>query len=45
MMRDDSVSELDLRERNMGAEGGVLLAYLLVPVMGSALGGALTKIK
>jgi hypothetical protein len=45
MMRDDSVSELDLRERNMGAEGGVLLACLLVPDMGSALGGALTKIK
>jgi hypothetical protein len=33
MMRDDSVSELDLRERNIGVEGGMLLAYL-VPVMG-----------
>ena len=45
MMRDDFVSELDLRERNMGVEGGVLLACLLVPVMGSALGGALTNIE
>ena len=34
MMRDDSVSELDLQERNIGAEGGMLLAHL-VPVMGS----------
>jgi hypothetical protein len=33
MMRDDSVSELDLQERNIGVEGGMLLAYL-VPVMG-----------
>jgi len=33
MMRDDSVSELDLRESNIGVEGGMLLAYL-VPVMG-----------
>ena len=38
MMRDDSVSELDLYERNIGVEGGMLLAYL-VPVM-----GALTKL-
>ena len=34
MMRDDSVSELDLRESNIGVEGGMLLAYL-VPVMGA----------
>jgi hypothetical protein len=34
MMRDDSVSELDLQERNIGVEGGMLLAYL-VPVMGA----------
>ena len=33
MMRDDSVSELDLQKRNIGVEGGMLLAYL-VPVMG-----------
>jgi hypothetical protein len=33
MMRDDSVSELDLKERDIGVEGGMLLAYL-VPVMG-----------
>jgi len=33
MMRDDSVSELDLRERNIGVQGGMLLAHL-VPVMG-----------
>jgi hypothetical protein len=33
MMRDDSVSELDLQERNIGVEGGMLLAYL-VPAMG-----------
>jgi hypothetical protein len=33
MMRDDSVSELDLQDRNIGVEGGMLLAYL-VPVMG-----------
>jgi Ran GTPase-activating protein (RanGAP) involved in mRNA processing and transport len=33
MMRDDSVSELDLQERNIGVEDGMLLAYL-VPVMG-----------
>jgi hypothetical protein len=33
MMRDDSVSELDLQERNIGAGGGMLLAYL-VPAMG-----------
>jgi hypothetical protein len=33
MMRDDSVSDLDLQERNIGVEGGMLLAYL-VPVMG-----------
>jgi hypothetical protein len=33
MMRDDSVSELDLQERNIGVEGGMLLAYL-VPVKG-----------
>jgi Ran GTPase-activating protein (RanGAP) involved in mRNA processing and transport len=40
MMRDDSVSELDLQElpRYIGVEGGMLLAYL-VPVM-----GALTKL-
>ena len=40
MMRDDSVSALDLRDRNIGVAGGKLLAYL-VPVMG----GALTKIE
>ena len=34
MMRGDSVSELDLQERNIGVEGGMLLAYL-VPVMGA----------
>ncbi|KOO29947.1 protein nlrc3, partial [Chrysochromulina tobinii] len=38
MMRDDSVSELDLQDviqdRNIGVEGGMLLAYL-VPVMGA----------
>ena len=34
MMRDDSVSELELQERNIGVEGGMLLAYL-VPVMGA----------
>ena len=37
MMRDDSVTELDLREQNIGVQGGMLLAYLLpylVPVMG-----------
>jgi hypothetical protein len=36
MMRDDSVSELDLQElpRYIGVEGGMLLAYL-VPVMGA----------
>ena len=39
MMRDDSVSELDLQERNIGVEGGMLLAHL-VPIM-----GALTKIE
>jgi hypothetical protein len=33
MMRDDSVSELYLQERNIGVEGGMLLAYL-VPVTG-----------
>jgi hypothetical protein len=33
MMRGDSVSELDLQARNIGVEGGMLLAYLL-PVMG-----------
>ena len=33
MMRDDSVSELDLQEKQIGVEGGMLLAYL-VPVMG-----------
>ncbi|KOO33973.1 protein nlrc3 [Chrysochromulina tobinii] len=33
MMRDDSVSELDLEESNIGVEGGMLLAYLM-PVMG-----------
>ena len=33
MMRDDSVSELDLLERNIGVEGGMLLGYLM-PVMG-----------
>ena len=33
MMRDDSVSELDLQARSIGVEGGMLLAYL-VPVMG-----------
>ena len=34
MMRGDSFSELDLREKNIGVEGGMLLAYL-VPAMGS----------
>eukprot|EP00900_Chrysochromulina_parva_P004893 jgi/Chrpa1/14404/Chrysochromulina_OHIO_Genome00021981-RA len=34
MMRGDSVSELDLQARNIGVEGGMLLAYLL-PVMGA----------
>ena len=39
MMRDDSVSELDLRQRDIGVQGGMLLAHLvpvmnLVPVMG-----------
>jgi hypothetical protein len=38
MMRDDSVSELNLQERNISVEGGMLLAYL-VPVM-----GALTRV-
>jgi len=39
MMREhDSVSELDLRQRNIGVQGGMLLAHL-VPVM-----GALTKL-
>ena len=33
MMRDDSVSELDLRKRNIGVQGGMLLAHL-VPIMG-----------
>jgi len=33
MMRDDSVSELDLQKINIGVEGGMLLAHL-VPVMG-----------
>jgi len=33
MMRDDSVSELNLCEQNIGVQGGMLLAYL-VPVMG-----------
>jgi hypothetical protein len=32
MMRDDSVSELDLQKINIGVEGGMLLAHL-VPVM------------
>ena len=34
MMREDTFSELDLSEKNMGVEGGMLLAYL-VPAMGS----------
>ena len=34
MMRDDSVSVLDLRERNIGVQGGMLLAHL-VPIMGT----------
>ena len=34
MMRDDSVSVLDLRERNIGVQRGLLHAYF-VPVMGS----------
>ena len=34
MMREDSFSELDLRAKNIGDEGGMLLAYL-VPAMGS----------
>jgi hypothetical protein len=38
MMRDDSVSELDLQKINIGVEGGMLLAHL-VPVM-----GALTRV-
>jgi hypothetical protein len=38
MMRDDSVSELNLQARNICVEGGMLLAYLL-PVM-----GALTRV-
>jgi hypothetical protein len=33
MMRNDSVSELDLEESNIGVKGGMLLAYLM-PVMG-----------
>ena len=33
MMREDTFSELDLSEKNMGVEGGMLLAYL-VPAMG-----------
>jgi hypothetical protein len=36
MMRDDSVSALDLRDRNISVEGGMLLAHL-VPVMSGAL--------
>eukprot|EP00900_Chrysochromulina_parva_P006654 jgi/Chrpa1/15990/Chrysochromulina_OHIO_Genome00024039-RA len=39
MMRENSVSELDLCERNIGVQGGMLLAHL-VPVM-----GALTSVK
>jgi Ran GTPase-activating protein (RanGAP) involved in mRNA processing and transport len=42
MMRDDSVSELDLRESNIGVEGGMLLAYL-VPVMGGLTKMSLAK--
>jgi Leucine-rich repeat (LRR) protein len=34
MMRDDSVSELDLQARHIGVEAGMLLAHL-VPVMGA----------
>ena len=34
MMREDSFSELDLSAKNIGVEGGMLLAYL-VPAMGS----------
>ncbi|KOO34547.1 protein nlrc3 [Chrysochromulina tobinii] len=34
MMRNDSVSELDLRGRNLGVQGGMLLAHL-VPIMGA----------
>eukprot|EP00900_Chrysochromulina_parva_P012181 jgi/Chrpa1/20964/Chrysochromulina_OHIO_Genome00026601-RA len=34
MMRDDSASKLDLQERDILEEGGMLLAYL-VPVMGA----------
>ena len=39
MMRDDSVSELNLCEQKIGVQGGMLLAYL-VPVM-----GALTEVR
>jgi hypothetical protein len=44
IMRDDSVSEIDLRERNIGVQGGMLLAHL-VPIMGTLTKLSLAKNK